>query len=212
MILNCEALSLRTYPFGEGNKVAVFLTASQGLLRGVAYGATKSRSRFGACLEPLTHVQVTYRRKESQELAVLENCEIIRPLLNGQPGWELSLYSSYIAELLSEFAREQQENEKLMRLGLAVTRALGEIDPALLVRYFEFWILRLEGVLPALEQILPSPLAGRAFKMLKMSPSELSFAEMSAADLSQLENAAGKLIEYHLEKPLKAKKMLKELL
>ena len=210
MIRTCEALSLRTYPFGEGNKVAVFLTASHGLLRGVAYGANKPKSRFGGSLEPLTHVRVTFRRKENQDLAVIKNCEIIRPLLKGQPDWEICLYAGYLAELLTEFAREQIESGKLMRLSLAVISVLDETNPALLVRYFEFWVLKLEGVLPALDRIMPPPLAEKAFHLLKLPPSELNSVELSSEELDQLERTAGKLIEYHLEKPLKSKKMLKE--
>jgi len=210
MIHTCEALSLRTYPFGEGNKIAVFLTSDYGLVRGVAYGANKPKSRFGGSLESLTHVRMTFRRKAGQDLAVIENCEIIRPLLQGQPGWESSLYAGYFAELLNEFAREQVECDKLMRLSLAVIAALEDVDASLLARYFEFWVLKLEGILPALDRLIPLPLAKKTFEWLKLPPIELGSIEWSADELERLERAAGKLIEYHLEKPLKAKKMLKE--
>jgi DNA repair protein RecO (recombination protein O) len=212
MVHSCEAITLRTYSFAEANKIVVFLTREYGLLRGVAYGAKKSRSRFGASLEPLTHVKLAFKRRENQELAVIENCEIIRALPAYELSWEQNLHFGYFAELLAEFGREQIESEKLFRLSLAVLEAVREVPIALLARYFEFWILRLEGVLPALDTVLPKELAARALEMLKSPPSGLLGIELGDEDIQRLESAAERLIEYHLEKPLKARKILKELL
>ncbi len=212
MVHSCEAITLRTYSFAEANKIAIFLSREYGLLRGVAYGAKKSKSRFGASLEPLTHVKVAFKRKEHQELAVIENCEIIRALPAYELSWEQNLHLGYFAELLVEFGREQIESEKLFRLSLAVLGAVKEVPISLLARYFEFWILRLEGVLPALDVVLPKELAGRAFEMLKLPPSSLGSLELAEEEMRRLEGASERLIEYHLEKPLKARRILKELL
>jgi hypothetical protein len=55
-------------------------------------------------------------------------------------------------------------------------------------------------------------LAVRAVAMLQLRPAELGDCSFSQKDLEQLERAADRLIEDQLEKPLKAKKLLKELL
>jgi len=212
MLQSCSALTLRTYPFGEANKVAVFLSPELGQLRGVAYGAARSKSRFGSGLEPLSQVRLSYRRKENQELAVIENCEIIRPSPAYRLDWGQSLYFGYFAELLVEFSREQAPNERLFRLALAVIEASESVSIQLLARYFEYWLLRLEGVLPGLEQILPADVATRASAFLKLPPLQLEDEPLPEADLDCLERAAEKLIESQLEKPLKAKRMLRELL
>lgn len=207
-----EALTLRTYSFGEANKIAVFLTRRQGKLRAVAYGAGKSKSRFGSGLEPLTHVRISFGRRQNQELAVVQSCEIIRAFPAYQLTWEQNLHFSYFAELLSEFTSESMESERLFRLALAVLDALDRVPVALLARYFEFWLLRLEGVLPPLDEKLPRELAARLADMMKEPPAELAAVRFSTAELEGLERAASELIEYHLEKPLRARKMLKELL
>jgi len=212
MVYSCEAITLRTYPFAEANKIALFLTQEYGLLRGVAYGAKKSKSRFGASLEPLTHVKLAFKRREQQELAVIENCEIIRALPAYELSWEQNLHFGYFAELLVEFGREQIESEKLFRLSLAVLEAVKEVPVTILARYFEFWILRLEGVLPALDTVLPKELATRAVDMLKLPPLRLGDVDLKEDEIQRLESAAERLIEYHLEKPLKARRILKELL
>ena len=212
MVESSEALTLRTYEFGEANKIVVFLTKSMGLLRGVAYGAKRSRSRFGSSLEQLTWVRVTFKRKEHEDLVVFQNCEIIRPSPAFRLGFEENLHCSYFAELIVEFVREEVESEKLFRLTNAVLEAIGTVSIELLARYFEFWVLRLEGVLPALGTILPEELASKAIRVLKLPPSELGKVALTDQEIAQLASATEKLIEYQLEKPLKAKRMLKELL
>ncbi len=185
MVESSEALTLRTYDFGEANKIVVLLTKSAGLLRGVAYGAKKSRSRFGASLEQLTRVRVTFKRKEHEDLVVLQSCEIIRPSPAYRLGFEENLYCSYFAELVVEFVREQVESEKLFRLTNAVLEAIGTASIELLARYFEFWVLRLEGVLPALDTLLPEELASKTIRMLKLSPSELGKVALTDREIAR---------------------------
>ena len=182
------------------------------MLRGVAYGAQKSRGRFGSALEPLTHLRLSYRRRETQELAVIENCEIIRPSPAYRLGWEQQLYCGYLSELLVEFTREEIAGDRLFRLVLAVLDAMEQAPAQVLTRYFEFWLLRLEGVLPSLLEILPDDLAPRTQQMLVRPPAEVGNHPFSAGELQEMERVAARLIENHLEKPLKAKRMLKELL
>lgn len=207
-----EALTLRTYPYAEADKIAVFLTRDFGQVRGIAYGAKKSRSRFGSSLEPLTHVRMTFQRKEHQELSVIQNCEIIRAFPAYQLRLEVNLHFGYFAELLLEFAREEQESDHLFRLALAVLEVSQQVDIQWLARYFELWLLKLEGILPQLDKRLPSELAEKTRLLLKLHPSQLVNVDLSPPEVKTLETLSGELIEYHLEKKLKTRKMLQELL
>lgn len=49
---------VRTYDFGEADRVIVLLTRTHGLVRGVAKGVRKSRSRFGSRLQPFVDLDV----------------------------------------------------------------------------------------------------------------------------------------------------------
>lgn len=207
-----EALTLRTYSFGEAHRIVVFLSRDYGKVRGVAYGARKAQSRFGSSLELLTHSLLSFQVKENQELAVIQSCEIIRAFPAFQLSWEVNLHFSYFAELLSEFSREQQPSERLFRLALAVLEASGQVSMSVLARYLEFWLLRLEGILPSLETRLPRELAEKLFRILKSHPRALQGVELSPEEMKRLESVGRELIEYHLEKPLKTPKILRELL
>ncbi len=154
---SAEALILRTYRFGEADLIVVFLTRDRGKRRGVAKNAVKSRRRFGAALEPLTRGKVAYFEKEERELVRLDRVDTLAsPLMSamrGQAGSAAMSHAGYFAELLDEWSPDSQANEKLFRLGAAVGDALSEGAPvAPLARYFEYWLLRLEGVYPGITE------------------------------------------------------------
>jgi len=154
-----DALVLRTYRYGEADQIVVFLTEDRGKKRGVAKNATKSRRRFGAALEPLTRGRATYVEREARELVRLDRIEpqqsplsAVRARLGDEAVIALG-HAAYFAELLDEWSPDGSPNERLFRLGAAVGEALGEAGPPdVLARYFEYWLLRLEGVYPALDR------------------------------------------------------------
>ena len=144
-----DALILRTYKLNDADRIVVFLTRDRGKKRGVAKGARRLRSRFRGALEPLTRASVVYFEKESRELVSLNDADTERsPLSAFHP--EALGYVGYLAELIDEWAPENDPNEKLFRLGAAVVEALAaDVPVEALVRYFEFWLLRLQGVYPS---------------------------------------------------------------
>jgi DNA repair protein RecO (recombination protein O) len=155
-----DALVLRTYRLGESDRIVVLLTRDRGKKRGVARGASRSRKRFGGALEPFTQVRVGYREREQRELVRLEYADVLRSPMSA--GGEACTYASYFAELLDEWAPENDPQERLYRLGVAVLEALGGGVPAdRLARYFEYWLLRLQGVYPSM---LSCPHCGAALR------------------------------------------------
>lgn len=143
-----DALVLRTYRLGESDRLVVMLTRERGKKRGVARGGARSRKRFGGALEPFTHVRVAYHEREQRDLVRLDYADVLGSTLS--IGGEACAYASYFAELLDEWAPENDPQERLYRLGVAVLDALtAGGDAARLARYFEYWLLRLQGVYPS---------------------------------------------------------------
>ena len=160
-LYTAEALVLRTYSFGDADRIVVFLTRDRGKKRGVAKGARNSRRRFGGALEPLTRVRVAYREKETRELVQLSFADpLASPLAALDP--EALGYVGYFAELIDAWAPDNDANETLFRLGAAVLDALAVGAPSVaLARYFEYWLLRLQGVYPS---AATCPDCGRDFR------------------------------------------------
>jgi DNA repair protein RecO (recombination protein O) len=146
-----EALILRTYRLGEADRLVVFLTRDRGKKRGVARSAQRSRRRFGGALEPLTHVRVAYVEREHRDLVRLEFAEPVRSPLSASAEVDALAHAEYFAELLDECAQRDEPAERLFRLGVATLEALAAgTAVAPLARYFEYWLLRLQGVYPGL--------------------------------------------------------------
>ncbi|MFM8776870.1 MAG: DNA repair protein RecO, partial [Actinomycetota bacterium] len=53
-----KAVVLRTYDLREADRIIVMMTENHGKVRAVANGVRKMSSRFGARLEPLSHVDI----------------------------------------------------------------------------------------------------------------------------------------------------------
>src|SRR5262249_54929653 len=156
---SADALVLRTYRYGEADRIVVFLTRDRGKKRGVAKNASKSRRRFGAALEPLTRGTASYVEREGRELVRLDRVEPRETPLaavagrSAGQGVEILAHAAYFAELLDEWAPDNASNERLFRLGIAASAALGgAVSVEALARYFEYWLLRLEGLYPALDR------------------------------------------------------------
>jgi len=151
-LVTTEALVLRTYKLGEADRIVVFLTRDRGKKRGVAAGARRLTSRFGAALEPLTRVGLTYYEREGRELVSLNYAEPLSSPLWAARSDALG-HTGYFAELIDEWAQESDPSETMFRLGCSVADAMVRgvaIEP--LARYFEYWLLRLQGVYPSLSE------------------------------------------------------------
>lgn len=99
MLVETEAIILRTYKLAEADKIVVALTRRAGVVRGVARGARRLRSRFGAGLEPPVVVDFAYFEKEGQELVSVKRAEVIRSyfdLARHRAAWEAAMYMSLL--------------------------------------------------------------------------------------------------------------------
>jgi DNA repair protein RecO (recombination protein O) len=205
-----DALILRTYKLGESDRIVVFLTRDRGKKRGVAKNARQSRRRFGGALEPMTCGQVQYVEREGRDLVFLEFVEVQRSPLS-LAGEEALGHVSYFAELIDEWAQDADPNEPLFRLGAAMVEAMCAgvpVEP--LARYFEFWLLRLQGVYrPA--QDVSAPAQAFLAAARSCSPLALGGVAVSPGTLRELDLAHRELIEMHLEKSLKSARVLREI-
>jgi DNA repair protein RecO (recombination protein O) len=72
-----EAVVLRSFRLGEADRVLHLYTLARGRVGAVAKGVRKTRSRFGARLEPLSHVELMLHQG-SGELQTVTGVELMR--------------------------------------------------------------------------------------------------------------------------------------
>jgi len=210
-LYTADALVLRTYKLGEADRIVVFLTRDRGKKRGVAKSARRPRSRFTGALEPLTEVRVAYFEKERRELVGLNYAETVRsPLALNSP--DALGYVSYFAELLDEWAQEADADDRLYRLGASMLDALATgvpVEP--LARYFEYWLLRLQGVYPESRGTLSDGAMAFLAGSRTVAPQQVGSVPAGIQTLRELESVHRALITMHLEKTLKSDRVLRDL-
>ena len=146
-----EAIVLRTYRLGEADKIAALFTRQMGRLRAVATGAQRPKGRYGGSLEPLSYLRIWIFERENRDLLRLNSAELLESFFDMQKDYRVQIAAQYIAEVTERMVPEREVNERVFRLLLAVLRGVkrsSEVDRPLL--YFNYWMLKLGGVLPDL--------------------------------------------------------------
>jgi DNA repair protein RecO (recombination protein O) len=151
-----EAVVLRSFRLGEADRVLHVYTLARGRVGAVAKGIRKTKSRFGARLEPLSHVELMLH-EGSGELQTVTGVE----LLHSHRAAREERYRLGVglvgAEAMLRLFTEQEANPRAFQ---AVTRFLDLLDettpagarPSLdpLVLSFQLKLLWLSGYLPHL--------------------------------------------------------------
>ncbi|MBI3679696.1 MAG: DNA repair protein RecO [Acidobacteria bacterium] len=210
-----ESFVLRTYPFGEADLVVSFLTRDQGKLRGVAKRARRLKSSFGAGLERLSLVRMSYFQRENRELVNLDSCELMRSQFSLLANYEAGVALDYIAEVTDELLPPGEPSERFFRLLVAVLDFLqagakerpASIWPAAL--YFALWGVRLSGFLPGL-RVRPESLA-IAQEMFEKPIKDLTPREWTRQTAADLRQTLHRLIEEQIEKRLQSAPLLEAL-
>jgi DNA repair protein RecO (recombination protein O) len=149
---NDEAWVLETRELGESDLIVSLFCRDHGGVRGVARSARKSRRRFGGTLEPLTRVRLTWSEKIGRELHRIESMDCVRSFARMQSEPAVQAAVAVVSEVAAALAHEGQADPTAFKLIGAVMEALeAGCDPWIAVRYLEYWMLRVHGLLPDLE-------------------------------------------------------------
>jgi DNA repair protein RecO (recombination protein O) len=144
-----QGIVLRSYPFGESDRVVIIISPNHGKLRTVAKGVRKTKSRFGGRLEPLTHIDLVLY--EGRNLDTITQVSVIEAF----PHVRTDLERVGVAgAMLSAIDAVAQEDESAHRLFLLLHRGLrvldsSQPDPGLLTAFY-LKLAALVGIAPAL--------------------------------------------------------------
>ena len=145
-----DGIVLRTQKLGEADRIVTILTRRSGRVRAVGKGVRRTRSRFGARLEPFTHVDLLLYTGRS--LDVITQAETVRAY--GEPlAADYPRYTSGTAMLETAERFTPIEKEPLIRQFLLLVgglRALGERvhDPRLVLDAYLLRTLAVAGYAP----------------------------------------------------------------
>ncbi len=146
-----QGVVLRSAKLGEADKIVTIMTQGSGKVRGVAKGIRKTTSRFGARLEPFTHVNLMlYRGRGS--LDTITQAEIIAPHRAIRDDLALFAAGETMLEAVDRVAEEHERNVRVVLLLLSGLRSLETrpTDPAAVAESFLLKLLSVSrGSTPA---------------------------------------------------------------
>jgi DNA repair protein RecO (recombination protein O) len=146
-----QGVVLRSVKLGEADKIVTVMTQGVGKVRAVAKGIRKTSSRFGARLEPLTHVSLMlYRGRGS--LDTVSQAEIISSFRAIRADLALFAAGETMLEAVDKVSEEHERNVRLFLLLLGGLRALDArpTDAAAVAESFLLKLLSLSGFHPSL--------------------------------------------------------------
>lgn len=171
--LKTRGIALRDYELSEQDKIVTFYTRNRGVLKVVAKGARKIKSRFAAAVQFPSYVDIFVYNSKSSGMGTLTDCsrrylfpaikkDIIR-----------FAHASHVAEILLSSLKEEQGNEALFRLLLRVFFLLEKERKdnfEILTSSFKLKLLHILGYAPQLRRCVECGKDRGSFESFYFSP------------------------------------------
>jgi DNA repair protein RecO (recombination protein O) len=149
-----DGVVLRTQKLGEADRIITVLGRGTGRIRAVAKGVRRTKSRFGARLEPFTHVDLMLHHGRS--LDIITQAEVIRPygepLAGDYPRYTAGVAMLETAERFTPVEKEPALRQFLLLVGGLRALSDAEHDPGLVLDAFLLRSLAVAGYAPALRE------------------------------------------------------------
>jgi DNA repair protein RecO (recombination protein O) len=149
-----EGVVLRTQKLGEADRIITILTKRTGKVRGVAKGVRKTMSRFGARLEPFSHIDLQLHTGRS--LDVITQVETVRPygeaLVSDYPRYTAGTAMLETADRLTVGEKEPALRQFLLLVGGLRTLVEGGHEARLVLDAYFLRSLAVAGYAPALSE------------------------------------------------------------
>ncbi|MDP2289593.1 MAG: DNA repair protein RecO [Actinomycetota bacterium] len=143
------AVVLRTYKLGESDRIVVLLTEHHGKVRAVAKGVRKTMSKFGARLEPMSHVRLLLA--QGRELDIVSQAESVESRAPMVVDLDHLTAGIAVLEAADQMSLDREPNAPLYRMVVGALRTIGEQGGPLVVPSFFWKLLSAEGVRPELD-------------------------------------------------------------
>lgn len=141
---------LRTYKLGEADRIVVVLTEHHGKVRAVAKGIRKTMSKFGARLEPMSHVRLLLY--QGRELDIVSQADLVDTTASLVSDLDHLTNGIAILEAADQITLEREPAPQLYRMLVGALRTVSERSGPLVVPAFYWKLLASEGMRPVLDE------------------------------------------------------------
>ena len=152
-----DAINLRSYDLSDADKVMVMYTKDRGLIRSVAKGVKKPKSKLGARMDSLIANSVMFSR--GRNLVTICQAQTINSFYKIREDILKLMCSSYISEIVANFGVEEDpasvETYDLLYKALeSIAKSVTKKDILISVIKFQLKMMLIAGICPELDTCL----------------------------------------------------------
>lgn len=144
-----EGVVLRTVKLGEADRIVTIFTLGHGKIRAVAKGVRRTQSKFGARLEPTSHVAL--QCYEGRDLDTITQCETIESNRTLREGYGLLTHAVPMLEAVDHLTLDREPDPAIHRMLTGALRTLADRRAPLVTPAFFWKLLAHEGYRPRLD-------------------------------------------------------------
>jgi len=152
-----DAINLRSYDLSDADKIVVMYSRDKGLIRSVAKGVKRPKSKLGARMDSLTANTLMFSR--GRNLDTVCQAQTINSFRKIREDMLKLMFSSYISEIVANFGVENdpgaEETYKLLYSALErISNACEKKDIILSVIKFQLKMMLIAGIIPEFDTCL----------------------------------------------------------
>ncbi len=154
-LLKTTAFILESIRWHESSKIITLYTREEGIVKVIARGALRNKSPFSGRLETLYLVHAVVSQKESRELQILTQVDILDPFETLRTDLQRLPYALAVAELLKKIFEKGHADTVFFDFVLTIIRALSQArQPQYVFIYFLLKFISYLGFKPDLNHCL----------------------------------------------------------
>lgn len=153
-IIRSEAVVLRSLEYGETSQIVTLLTKERGKLGVMAKGARRTKSSFGATLQPMAYTQVVFYYKPTRDLQVLSESGHVESFHRLRSTLTSITIGLQIVELVDALLEEEDPQPDIFTLTVRTLRRLNRTDERAknVWPYAQLRLAELLGIAPSIQR------------------------------------------------------------
>jgi DNA repair protein RecO (recombination protein O) len=136
--------------YKDSSRILTFYSKEFGKITGIVKGARQAKSRFGAALDPLSHVAIILYRKETREIQTVTGCEVVEPYRSLREDLDKMSLAMQIVEIHNCVTHPDEPNPSLFKLLVQSLSTLNAATSGMrnVFHVYEYYLAHLLGVAP----------------------------------------------------------------
>ena len=134
MLISANAIVLKTIPYGDSSIISRLFTEDQGKITVMAKGAWRPKKTTGPLLEPMNHIHLQYYHKNSRDIQILKDVELIHQFSILRSKLDKIILGQTVVEALDKSTPASNSFPILYRLGWRVLDKMNHAD-------VNFWLV-----------------------------------------------------------------------